>query len=118
MVDILAESELVFLAMSSLRLIILETFTPAAGSNSFKVTTGPWLTFLILPSTPKSKSIFSSRALSVNFLSFSLKLFFSGSFKMSDFGILNFNVLILSFESLLNGRSSCTLEKFLLSWLL
>ena len=40
-VEILADSELVFLAISSERLIILDTFTPAAGSNSFKVTTGP-----------------------------------------------------------------------------
>ena len=40
-VAILADSELVFLAMSSDKFIILETFTPAAGSNSFKVTTGP-----------------------------------------------------------------------------
>ena len=58
-VAILADSELVFLAMSSDKLIILETFIPAAGSNSFKVTTGPRLTFFIFPSTPKSKSIFS-----------------------------------------------------------
>ena len=40
-VEILADSELVFLAMSSERFIIFDTFTPAAGSNSFKVTTGP-----------------------------------------------------------------------------
>jgi len=40
-VAILADSELVFLAISSDKLIILETLTPAAGSNSFKVTTGP-----------------------------------------------------------------------------
>ena len=40
-VAIRADSELVFLAISSERFIILETFTPAAGSNSFKVTTGP-----------------------------------------------------------------------------
>ena len=53
-VAILADSELVFLAMSSEKLIIFETLTPAAGSNSFKVTTGPWLTFLILPLTPNS----------------------------------------------------------------
>ena len=32
-VAILADSELVFLAISSDKLIILETFTPAAGSN-------------------------------------------------------------------------------------
>ena len=41
MVEIRADSELVFLAISSDRLIIFETFTPAAGSNSFSVTTGP-----------------------------------------------------------------------------
>jgi len=40
-VAILADSELVFLAISSERLIIFDTLTPAAGSNSFKVTTGP-----------------------------------------------------------------------------
>ena len=60
-VAILADSELVFLAISSDRFIILETFTPAAGSNSFNVTTGPWLTFFIFPLTPKSKSIFSKK---------------------------------------------------------
>ena len=51
-VAILADSELVFLAMSSDKLIIFETLTPAAGSNSFKVTTGPWpvsYTHLTLP---------------------------------------------------------------------
>ena len=74
-VAILADSELVFLAISSDKLIILETFTPAAGSNSFKVTTGPLLIFLIFPSTPKSKSIFS-RVLSSIFSSFK---FFSRS---------------------------------------
>ena len=61
-VAILADSELVFLAISSDKLIIFETFTPAAGSNSFSVTTGPWLTFLILPSTPKSNKIFSKNS--------------------------------------------------------
>ena len=40
-VAILADSELVFLAISSDKLIILETLTPAAGSNSLRVTTGP-----------------------------------------------------------------------------
>ena len=40
-VAILADSELVFLAISSERFIILDTFTPAAGSNSFRETTGP-----------------------------------------------------------------------------
>ena len=61
-VAILADSELVFLAISSDKFTILETLTPAAGSNSFRVTTGPWLTFFILPSTPKSKRIFSKNS--------------------------------------------------------
>ena len=37
LVEILEDSELVFLAISSDKFIILETFTPAAGSNSFKL---------------------------------------------------------------------------------
>ena len=52
-VAILADSELVFLAISSDRFIILETFTPAAGSNSFSVTTGPWLTFFYISTYTK-----------------------------------------------------------------
>ena len=40
-IEILADSELVFLAISSDKLIIFETLTPAAGSNSLSVTTGP-----------------------------------------------------------------------------
>jgi len=40
-VAILADSELVFLAISSDKFIIFDTLTPAAGSNSFNVTTGP-----------------------------------------------------------------------------
>ena len=77
MVDIRADSELVFLAMSSERFIIFETLTPAAGSNSFKVTTGPWLTFFIVPLTPKSNKIFSRKSGSLfSFLSeFSLSFF-------------------------------------------
>ena len=59
-IDILADSELVFLAISSERLITFETLTPGAGSNSFKDTTGPLLIFFIYPSTPKSNKIFSS----------------------------------------------------------
>ena len=53
MVATLAEMELVFLAMSSARATIFDTFIPDAGSNSYKVTTGPQLILLILPSTPK-----------------------------------------------------------------
>ena len=37
----LAEIELVFLAISSAKLTIFDTFIPDAGSNSYKVTTGP-----------------------------------------------------------------------------
>ena len=55
----LVETELVFLAISSARLTIFDTLTPDAGSNSYKVTTGPQLILLILPSTPKSSKIFS-----------------------------------------------------------
>ena len=75
-VEIRADSELVFLAISSERFIIFETLTPAAGSNSLRVTTGPWLTFLIFPSTPKSKRIFSKKEGSL----FSLLFEFSLSF--------------------------------------
>ena len=81
-VAILADWELVFLAISSDKLIIFETLTPAAGSNSFKVTTGPLLTFFTFPSTPKSKSIFSKVFSSIfsSFKFFSLS-FFVGFFK-------------------------------------
>ena len=41
-----AEVELVFLARSSDKFTIFETLTPAAGSNSYKLTTGPLLIFL------------------------------------------------------------------------
>ena len=41
MVATLVEIELVFLAISSAKEIILETFIPEAGSNSYNVTTGP-----------------------------------------------------------------------------
>ena len=50
MVATLAETELVFLAISSARLIIFETLIPDAGSNSFSVTTGPQLILVILQS--------------------------------------------------------------------
>ena len=60
--DTLVDIELVWRAISSDKLMILETFTPGAGSNSYKVTTGPLLIFLILPWTPKSRSIFSKKS--------------------------------------------------------
>ena len=56
---ILVEIELVLLAISSVKFIILEVLIPAAGSNSYKVTTGPGLTFFILPIIPKSNNVFS-----------------------------------------------------------
>ena len=91
-VEIRADSELVFLAISSERFIIFETLTPAAGSNSFKVTTGPWLTFLILPLTPKSKRIFSRKFGSLFSLLFVFFIsFFVGIFNKSIDGILNFD---------------------------
>ena len=45
--------------MSSDRFIILDTLTPGAGSNSYRLTTGPLLTLLIFPLIPKSRRIFS-----------------------------------------------------------
>jgi len=92
----LVESELVFLAMSSERLIILETLIPGAGSNSYKVTTGPWLIFLIFPSTSKSEKIFSkSSGLVCPLFEFSnFESFFEGFFKYSTRGNLNFFILI------------------------
>ena len=106
-VAILADSELVFLAISSDKFIILETLTPAAGSNSFKVTTGPWLTFFILPLTPKSKRIFSkySELFDTFWSEFSLS-FFDGAFNKSIFGSLNFTFSLILFSALIKGRSS------------
>ena len=54
----LDETELVFLAISSAKLTIFDTFIPDAGSNSYKLTTGPLLIALIFPSIPKSKRIY------------------------------------------------------------
>ena len=86
MTEILADSELVFLAISSDKFIIFETFTPAAGSNSFKVTTGPELIFLILPSTPKSKSIFSRNSSFMSLLKLFFLYFSFGCSSKSSFG--------------------------------
>ena len=91
-VAILADSELVFLAISSAKFIILETLTPAAGSNSLRETTGPWLIFFIFPSTPKSRSIFSKPSASILISSFLLEPF-SGFFKKSIKGNLIFTSL-------------------------
>ena len=61
-IDTLVETELVFLAMSSARFTILETLIPGAGSNSYKLTTGPLLIFFILPFIPKSNKNFSIKS--------------------------------------------------------
>ena len=105
-VAILADSELVFLAISSDKFIIFETLTPGAGSNSFNATTGPLLIFFIFPSTPKSKSIFS-RVSSFIFISeeFSLS-FLVGFFKNSIVGILNLIDLLSEIDPLLNEKFS------------
>ena len=94
--------------MSSERLIIFETLIPAAGSNSFKVTTGPWLTFLTLPLTPKSKRIFSRNLGSkFSFLSVLPLSFLVGIFNRSIVGKLNLILFVLCFDSaLINGKSS------------
>ena len=106
-IDIRADSELVFLAISSDKLIILETLTPGAGSNSFKVTTGPWLTFFIFPSTPKSSNIFSKKALSIFPLSCFCLSFSFGKFNISIFGSLNFLISLFKLDFSLKGKSSC-----------
>ena len=126
-VAILADSELVFLAISSDRFIILETLTPAAGSNSFNVTTGPWLTFFIFPFTPKSKRIFSKNSeLLISFLlEFSLS-FFAGLFNKLINGNSNLTLFVVRFFSaLIKGKSSyikflissCGIYSFIISFL-
>ena len=40
-------------AMSSARLVILESFTPCSSTNSYRVTEGPWTTSPGVASTPK-----------------------------------------------------------------
>ena len=100
-VAILADSELVFLAISSERLIILETFTPGAGSNSYNVTTGPWLTFLTSPSTLKSSKIFSKFFSSILFCDKFLS-FFVGVFKKFKDGNLYVIFFLLGADKLLS----------------
>ena len=53
----LADTALIFLAISSDKPIIFEAFVPGAGCNSYIVTTGPGLTFIISPSILKSDKI-------------------------------------------------------------
>ena len=79
-VETLADVELVFRAISSDKLIILATFTPGAGSNSYRLTTGPLLIFVILPSIPKSSNIFSIKFPSGLFLDWSKRLVLEGFF--------------------------------------
>ena len=88
-IEIRADSELVFLAISSDKFTILETLTPAAGSNSFKVTTGPELIFFILPSTPKSNKIFSKNSSFISCLVFLSCFIFLVLSNKSSFGNLN-----------------------------
>ena len=106
-VEILADSELVFLAISSDKFIIFETLTPAAGSNSFKVTTGPLLIFLIFPSTPKSNNIFSKKSSLISNSFLGLSTLFFGSFSILSFGNLNVIFLFLVFS--LKAKFSCVL---------
>ena len=90
-------------------MIILDTLTPAAGSNSFNVTTGPWFIFFTSPSTPKSSNIFSKNFTSM-LLSFSFSLsFLEGKSKISTLGSLNFKFLKLFTFKLSKGRFSWTL---------
>ena len=103
-----------FLAISSERLIIFDTLTPGAGSNSYNVTTGPWLTFFTSPSTPKSSKIFSnvfsSLLFSDKFLSF-----FEGVFKKFIEGNMYF-IAFLSEDLILlsNEKFSWTLVSLLM----
>ena len=108
----LVETELVFLAISSAKLIIFETFIPEAGSNSFNVTTGPQLTLLILPSTPKSSNIFSKNSeFLVNSASLIFFLFFKSEFFSKKFRTGNLKLLsiFLYFISLFEekGKNGC-----------
>ena len=86
------EIELVFLAISSARLTIFDTLIPDAGSNSFNVTTGPQLTLLILPSTPKSSKIFSKNSeFFVNSISSIFFLFFCSVFFFKKFALFQYS---------------------------
>ena len=93
--------------MSSDKFIIFETLTPGAGSNSFKLTTGPWLTFFILPSTPKSKRIFSKKSLStLSFFKVSDLSALEGVLRKSIVGNLNFTFKLLLLLFCVKGRFS------------
>ena len=90
-VETRADVELVLRAISSDRFIIFETLTPGAGSNSYKLTTGPLFIFVILPSIPKSNNIFSIKDPSGLFFERSNKLILDGFFsKKSKEGSLKF----------------------------
>ena len=112
----LADMELVFLAISSAKLTIFDTFIPDAGSNSFRVTTGPQLILLILPSIPKSSKIFSKNSeflfnsISLIFFEFLRSGFFSKKFINGNLKVLSET---LSFFLIANGRIGCfSLEIF------
>ena len=76
-VEILADKDDIALAISSDKPITLLDFIPALGTNSNKVTIGPLLKPIILPSTPYSDNVFSNfDAASVFTLSSSLLLLF------------------------------------------
>ena len=89
-------------------MIILETLTPAAGSNSLRVTTGPWLIFFIFPLTPKSRRIFSKKLGSLFSLLFEFSLsFLFGIFNRSNDGNLKIELLeAWIFSALIKGKSS------------
>ena len=108
--EILADSELVFLAISSDKFTILETLTPAAGSNSFNVTTGPELIFLIFPSTPKSKSIFSRKSSFMSLLKLFFLFFIFGCSNNSSFGKLNILFYDYLFFSFFYQKKKCFLN--------
>ena len=56
-----AETALIERAMSSDNAITRDDLMPGAGSNSYRVTTGPGWTWITSPFTPKSRITFSSR---------------------------------------------------------
>ena len=71
-IETLVDTELVFRAISSDKFIIFETLIPGAGSNSYKLTTGPLFIFVIFPLIPKSSNIFSMKS---GFISFEIIFF-------------------------------------------
>ena len=115
-IETLADVELVLRAKSSDKFIIFETFTPGAGSNSYKLTTGPLFIFLILPSIPKSNKIFSINCSSGLFL-FSSDLLFTVLFfsNKSKEGNLKTALFFLSEKDSLSKVKDCCGFSFILS---